>query len=258
MKVIYNLRCSTVFSFMFMLVFIVSSCNLLNSTDDDTAQKDPYNSVRENYDKKGRLVSTISYKDSVPDGLAYNYYQNGNVQAEFNYKKGKKHGEEKVFYENGDLYQVTQYVNGQKWGIQKKYYEGNRLMAEIPFEDNEVVTGLNEYTKSGKQKNKGTKIEFELVDKTAFENKFELKVRLSDGSKAAKFHQYFVDEKHEYVGKTPLETDNGIGTLSYFVGPGKSLVKKIYIVAERKTTLRNLEIFKDSFNLAVVNKKKFY
>lgn len=234
-----------------------SACDSFQSKTEEP-KEDPYNGVRKKYYKNGQIMSYITYKDSVMNGEARNYYIDGQTQAIFHYRDGIKHGEEKVFYENGDLYLITNYNNGAKTGIQKKYYEGNKLMAEIPYEHGREVPGLQEYTRSGKPKTMNKKINFKLIDKTAFENKFELQISLPDGSKNAKFRQYFVDENGKDIGDTPIVTEKGVGTLVYTVFPGRTFMKKIYVKAERKTSLGHSEILKGSYNLALENKKKFH
>jgi hypothetical protein len=245
------------FLLFLLFAFFMQSCNLFQE-DNNQEREDPYNGVRKNYNKEGRLISAITYKDSLRHGLARNYYANGKVQAEFNYLRGYKHGEEKVYYENGDIYMITHYENGKKNGTQKKFYSENRLMAEIPYENNNVIPGLKEYNKSGKLKRNDTKIDFKLIDKTAFENKFELRMQLSDGSKVANFERYYVDEEGELLGSKMLVSNNGVAKIDFFLAPGKSLLDEIYIMAQRKTSLGNPEIIKDSYHLVISNKKKFY
>lgn len=250
-------KIASLWPILLLIITVFSSCNLNPGQNENKVSDDPYNGVRKNYSKKGILLSTITYKDSVANGVAQNYYENGKVQAEFNYRNGLKHGDEKIYYENGDLYMITQYVNNVKSGIQKVYYPENQLQAEIPWESGEVVAGLKEYTKSGKLKNQDLTIQFKLIDKTAFENKFELKMSLSDGSKVATFERLFLDDKGKVIGRSVVESKGGEGTISFWLMPGRSMMEKLYFRGTRKTSLRNIEIIEGTYNLAIENRKQY-
>ena len=221
-------------------------------------QEDPYNGTRKTYREDGTLMAAVSYKDSIRDGVARNYFRNGVIQLEMTYVKGLRHGNAISYYENGNVYQVTPYVDGKRQGIQRKYYEGHVLMAEIPFEDNRQVKGIKEYSKSGNMITREAKIVFSLVDKTAFEDSFELNIQLSDGSRNVKFSRYFPDSNSEVELNYPISTIDGKATLTFIVPPGRSWMERIYIEGERKTRLGNMEVFKASYNLAVENTKRFY
>lgn len=220
---------------------------------------DPYNGLRKSYREDGSLLSEINYKDSIREGLARNYFRNGKVQREVNYVKGVMEGESRAYYENGDLHTVTPYVKGKRHGIQKKYYPGNKLMAEIPFEDNEQTVGLKEYSKTtGKMITKETRIVFNLKDNTAFKNEVDLEIKLSDGSRNAKFMRYLPGEKGNKGTSYHLVTIDGKAEETFFILPGASRMEKVHIVGTRRTRLGNDEIIKGTYNLAVENRKRSF
>ncbi len=237
-----------------LLVVFLNACD----TGNNTANNDPYNGIRKSYRKDGTLLAEVSYKDSIRDGLARNYYKNGKIQLEVTYVKGVKHGLAKSYYENGDLYMTTPFVDGQKNGIQKKYYEGDILMAEIPFANDEQDVGMREFSKDGKVISHEADIVFTLVDNTAFENTFQLIIKLSDNSRHAKFNRYFPatdTNKAFYYG---LTTEGGKAVETFSLLPGRSRMEKIHIMAERQTRLGNKQIFKATYNLGIENKKRFF
>ncbi|MFW5707128.1 MAG: toxin-antitoxin system YwqK family antitoxin [Bacteroidota bacterium] len=237
------------------IFLLAAACNTI--PDAGKMPEDPYNGVRKSYRKDGTLISSVTYKDSIRHGLARNYYRDGTVKLELHYENGKKHGEAVTYYENGDVYQVTPYINGSREGIQKKYYSGNILMAEIPFKDNKQVPGLKEYSKKGKLLTKDDRIVFRLADKTAFENKFELHMQMSDKSRHTRFSREMIDDQGDLIFIIDLETEGGKAMQEFYVRPGQSLMEKIHIVATRKTRLGNTEIFKGQYNLAIENTKRF-
>jgi antitoxin component YwqK of YwqJK toxin-antitoxin module len=243
------------YAICFLAFLIIYSCDSGSSVT-KTIVEDPYNGIRRKYRDNGTLLAEVTYRDSIRDGIARNFYPNGNLQLEMTYVKGIKHGDAITFYEKGGVYQITPFVNGGRNGIQKKFYDNGALMAEVPFEKNAQVPGMKEYSKEGKLLSKDVKIVFSLEDKTAFENKFNLVISLSDGSTHAKFSQLF--DGPNTLLELPLETKNGKAVTEFFVPPGTSLMERVTIQAQRKTRLGNIEIFRGSYNLAVENKKRFF
>jgi antitoxin component YwqK of YwqJK toxin-antitoxin module len=242
--------------FTFLIGLMLQACTY--HTPDPVSEKaDPYNGVRKSYRKDGTLLAEVTYRDSIRNGIARNFYPNGKVQLEMEYVDGIRHGESRVFYQNGELYQTTTYVNGKKQGTRRKYYEGGMLMAEIPFENDVQVPGLLEYSKAGKPLKRDAKIVFRLVDKTAFENLFELEITLSDGWEYVEFYRYFPDEGKGTEVSYQIKTVNGKAIESFYVPPGHFNQQTINIRAERTTRLKNKEYYYGKYCLDVENKKRF-
>lgn len=238
-----------------ILLLLLPACEL--SDNAGKASDDPYNGIRKGYRKDGTLISAVTYKDSVRHGIAKNYYRDGTVKLKMTYVNGIKHGDAITYYEDGDIYQVTPFVNGKREGIQKRYYPDNKLMAEIPFKDNEQIPGLKEYSKDGRLLTKEERIVFRLVDKTAFENKFELHMQLSDKARNAQFTREVRKENGDLDFTAGLISEGGKAMLEYYVRPGTLLMQKVHIVAKRKTRLGNTEVFRGQYNLALENTKRF-
>ncbi len=245
---------------VFLIIPCLSSCDFFKFGKEgktDKSENNHFNGRVKRYRDDGSLLSIVSYKDSLKNGLAWNYYKNGKVRAEFHYKDGIKNGKETIYYENGNVYRITQYIEGVKQGKRNLFYEDGPLCAELTYIDNEVMPGLKEYYKTGKLKTKPVTIEFWLIDKTAFENRYILRMQLSDKSKVAKFYEVFEDVDGKYMGKSLIETVNGIGEIVFNLMPGNSIMQNIKIWAERKTSLRNPEVISCDYKLAIKNKKRF-
>lgn len=244
------------FIFPFIIGLLLQSC-AYNTPDPISDIEDPYNGIRKSYRKDGTLLAEVTYRDSIRNGIAKNFYPNGQVQLEMEYVNGIRHGESRLFYQNGELYQTTTYVNGKKQGTRRKYYEGGMLMAEIPFENDVQIPGLLEYSKAGKPLKRDAEIVFRLVDKTAFDNLFELEIMLSDGWEYVKFYRYFPDEGKGTDVSYQIKTVNGKAIESFYVPLGAYNKQTIHIQAERTTRLKNKEIYYAVYHLEVENKKRF-
>lgn len=242
------------YSALVLLFFTMATgCNLINSNDDD-----PYNGLRKSYRKDGTLLAEVEYKDSLRHGVARNYYTNGKVKIEMIYEKGIRHGLSKYYYENGDLYQATPYVNDKIDGIQKKYYEGGQLMAEIPYKNDKLTVGLKEYNKDGELITKDTRVVFKLLDKTAFENKYDLQITLSDNARNAQFSRVLrTSSGSDALIPYDDYTTRGKALVPFYVSPGSSHMEELIIRATRKTRLNNTEVIEAKYNLAIENRKRF-
>ena len=238
-----------------ILLLMLPACELTDRAGKEP--DDPYNGIRRGYRKDGTLISAVTYKDSVRHGIAKNFYRDGTVKLKMTYVNGIKHGDAITYYENGDIYQVTPFINGKREGIQKRYYPGNILMAKVPFQNNNQVPGLKEYNKDGRLITKNERIVFRLVDKTAFENKFELHIQLSDNARNARFYREVIKENGEVDYTIGLVSEGGRAMLEYYVPPRHSLMKTVNITAKRRTRLGNTEVFRSRYNLAVENTKRF-
>src|SRR5690554_1037929 len=57
----------------------------------------------ETYWEKGKLKSTVEWKDGLQNGATRSYYSNGQLEKIMHFENGKLHGSYQTFYENGQL-----------------------------------------------------------------------------------------------------------------------------------------------------------
>lgn len=204
----------------------------------------------------GVIKNEIEYKDGLKHGLAKSYYKSGKLKQEITYVNNRKQGVANTYYEHGKLYQSTQYVDDVMNGIRKKYRQNGKLMAEIPYINGKACSGLKEYLLNGEIKKKYPKIDIQEVDRLIKDNKFILRIKMSDGTKRVKF----------YSGKLTkggcldsglfkmTDTNRGVLEITYDLNPGMFMMDELNFVAEVKTTLGNPYIIQRKYNLAIENK----
>ena len=209
--------------------------------------------VSKEYRHDGTLENLIHYEKNGP---AYNYYSDGKtVKIEINYANGYKQGETKWNYPNGKVYRVTPYVNGKIIGMRKTYYQDGTLQAEIPYLDDQPGTGLVEYNPDGKPKKLDARIEFRERDNISMDNTFTLFLSLSDGSRNAEFFRGKLSGGHYWNNQlSPIPSENGRGTMEFYVSKGTFKMETLNIVAREKTSLGNYLILQREYHLAVENK----
>lgn len=212
--------------------------------------------VSKEYRHDGTLENLIHYENNRKNGPAYNYYSDGKaVKIEINYVNGYKHGETKWYYPNGQVYRVTPYVSGKIIGIRSTYYKDGTLQAEIPYLDDQPGIGLVEYTREGKQKKLDAKIIFRERDNISMDNTFTLQLSLSDGSRHVEFFRgRLTDGQYWNKQLSPIPTENGRGTMEFYVSKGTFKMETLNIVAREKTSLGNYLILQREYHLAVEHK----
>ena len=208
--------------------------------------------ITKNYNKHGILLSKVNYVDGKKEGKTINYYTTGKVHSTIMYKNNRKNGYAVWYYENGKPYSINPFVNNKLNGIKKKYHENGKLFAEIPYKDEYPGIGLKEYTAEGKLITDYPKIIVEEINQIKFNNKYILKIYLSNRSRSAKF---YIDDLYDgkylrnYVYEIPAQ--QGVATRIYEVPPGYAKFEKINIIAKVNTRLGNPYITQRTYNLAI-------
>ncbi|MDT8412645.1 MAG: hypothetical protein RQ875_09305 [Vicingaceae bacterium] len=246
----------TLFTF---LVLTLSSCDRIfpNYGKEKKKNKEKkekiYDGIRKNY-LDGKLASTVTYKDSVKNGVAINYYPDGKINMEFNYKDNMKDGPFKWYYENGVLYLEGNYEKNEKEGIFKMYRDNGQLKSEMPWHKGLPCVGLKEYYESGKLK-PVPKIIVKHKNTVKLDNKYTLEFSLSDNSKNATFYDGYLGEKNSFANHfVALDGKKGKASLTYFVVPGKFMMKSSTIVAKLKTRDDNYYILTKEINVTAENR----
>lgn len=205
--------------------------------------------VRINYRENGTLLSEVTYRDGLRNGLAINFYENGEIKNEIIYKNNNKEGRATWYYENGVLYRETNYTGDQIDGVQKRYYDNGKLMAEVPYKNGQLQLGTKEYTKEGKLKKLYPEIIILPIDKTGFENTYILQISLSKKQRETQFYRVYdgVDRRLD----EPLDSRNDMAEITWRVPKGSFVMEKIRIAAEFQTILSNPYRVEKSYNVSV-------
>lgn len=240
--------------FVFNILFFVS-CGLIPDKKESSTENNNGIIVNKTYyEKSGALKSEITIKDNKKNGPAKKYYPSGELHTIVNYVDNIKEGETIWYYKNGQAYRITPYVHGKMHGIRKIYYENGKLQAEIPYKNGELTVGTKEYNKNGALISKIPKIIIETIDLLKLENKYILKIKLSNSYKKVEFFE----EKTSTTGNkilVPISVNqSGTGKIEYYLSPGsfKMVILKIY--AKYETKLGNPTLISTSYNLAIENR----
>jgi len=86
-------------------------------------QKD---SVWTYFNRAGDVVSRVSYKNGLEEGLTEKYHTNGKLAESVSFKEGKENGPWLQFYESGKKMAQGQYVNGKLQGETTYFFSSGR------------------------------------------------------------------------------------------------------------------------------------
>lgn len=243
-------------SFFLFFLLILFSCDNISDNEKKTGKKKKiiYNGVKENY-KEGKLVSTITYKDSLKNGPSYNYYPNGNISMEFNYVNNIKHGIYKWFFENGKPYLVGEYKNGEKDGVFKRYNKSGQLIAEMPWKKGYPCKGLIEYNSRGEIK-ATPKIIVTHKNTLKLNNHYEISFRLSNDKKNVSYYEGPLEEGiylPDYRAKIP-EAKKGKLNINFDLPKGMYIMNSFSIIAKYKTRNGDYYICEEKVDLSIENR----
>lgn len=208
--------------------------------------------LKRTFKPDGKLFAEIQKKDGKKNGVTKNYYANGKVQVETNFVNDRKEGDSKLYYEDGKICQHVIYKNNVKHGIEKHYYKNGNLACEIPYLDGEVEPGLKEYSNAGMLIANNPTIIVTPINKMVSENKYILRLALSNKSNVVAFAR--VSFENGKKSRQEIETQHGIGDLTFVVGSGKGLREKVILEASFETVYGNPYITRTTYNLSINNR----
>ncbi len=206
------------------------------------------------YYSDGKLRAEISMKGGLRNGLATDYYTNGQKHLVINYVNNKNEGLVTKYYDNGRVDEETMYKDGKMHGLKKSYRKDGSLSAEVTYHNGLPCAGLKEYSPDGKLRKDLPKIVVEGIDKMLTENKYILRLRMSDNSTNVTFYRGKLtggclddnNVREIYRGKT-----KGVAELDFYIGPGMFVMEEIPLIAKVKTPRGNYYVTQINHNLAI-------
>ncbi len=155
------------------------------------------------YDKKGKLVSTRSYKAPGGKALCIMYNMYGFLHAKGTMDGRNKEGEW-IFYVNKgqDTVTVENYSNGILNGLHTTYFSNGNIATQVLYENGLKIGEYIEYYKNGQIEQKGKYVKGELDGIVQFWYKtgqVKRKGSYINGNKTAKWITYNPDGKVKEV-----------------------------------------------------------
>jgi flagellar hook-associated protein FlgK len=116
---------------------------------EDLAQKSTYENCKRNgmtywYDDKGKVKSSVNFKEGKENGTYISYYDNGKKKLIVDFVDGQKHGLQQMFYDNGQLGSEVNYVMGKREGVMTEWDQEGYKSSEVFYKNNYKV-GIKKY-----------------------------------------------------------------------------------------------------------------
>ncbi|HEX2967883.1 MAG TPA: hypothetical protein VHO46_02175 [Bacteroidales bacterium] len=96
------------------------------------------------------LVSEVTFKNSIREGLTKTFYKSGKLQRTYWYEKGLRQDSSCWFYEEGQLFRTTPFKNDTIEGIQRQFYRTGQLKAKMGYKNGYRTGFFQEFTREGK------------------------------------------------------------------------------------------------------------
>lgn len=159
---------------------------IINEADTVTVPDTGYTGIKQ-FMSGLYLVSEVTFKNGVMEGLKKTFYQSGRLQRTFWYVNGLRQDSSCWYYEEGQLFRTTPYRNDTVDGIQKQYYRSGELKAEMGYSNGYRTDFFREFTRDGKLLSGYPELVVKTEDKYAVNGTYRVKLELTDRKTNVRF-----------------------------------------------------------------------
>lgn len=160
------------------------------------------------------IVSEVTYKNGVPDGLKKTFYVSGKLRQTFWYVNGLRQDSSRWYYEEGQLFRTTPYKNDTIDGTQKQYYRTGQLKAKLYYKKGFRTPELEEYTKEGKLMDSYPQLVVTTSDEYRSKGIYRITLELSNKATRVRYYRGgFTNGVFDTTLCKRINAINGIGHL---------------------------------------------
>jgi hypothetical protein len=237
---------------LFLCLLLSVSCSNSPDNKEETSREDkPEIVVRKRADGTISSVNQVDENNRV-HGIRATYYGDGStLYSKHTFSHGRKQGPAIWYYMNGQVYKESHFEQGKRQGLTRIYYKNGQLSGEYDSHEGNVLPGLKEYLEDGTLITSYPEIEFRENNLLDSKNRVDLQVFCTKKRSGVKF--YVLNQAHGETSRVYLITENDSALLQYYVQPGKTLDKKVEILAEIPTELGNVLAREYSYDLKISN-----
>jgi antitoxin component YwqK of YwqJK toxin-antitoxin module len=203
-------------------LLLVYSCNNTGSkekpadnlTDTISVPDTGYTGIKQFMSNK-YLVSEVTFKNGVRNGLMKSFYASGKLRQTFWYENGLREDSAKWYYEEGQVFRSTPYINDTVDGMQIQYYRNGKIKARLEYKKGLRTPFLEEFSLDGKLVGGYPEIIINVKDEYQSQGRYDITLQLSDKSKRVKYYQgEFLNNVFDTTQYKTIKTVQGIGYLS--------------------------------------------
>jgi len=121
-------------------VFSLEDVTFNNSIAYDKKHNQPISGVITEHSDSGVLLSKISYRAGIKDGMAKAYFESGALLMERHFTDGAIVGVVRIYYESGGLLKEQHFADGKMNGLQIRYAKSGKIQQETMYKDGKPVS----------------------------------------------------------------------------------------------------------------------
>ncbi len=188
------------------------------------------------------IVSEVTFKNGVKEGLKKTFYISGNVRQTFWYVNNLREDSSKWFYEQGQVFRSTPYVHDTIDGTQIQYYRTGEVKARLKYKKGLRIPFLEEYAKDGKLITGYPTLVTTTKDEYKSKGTYQIALSLSDKSQKVRFYRgEFTDGVFDTAHCQKIKTTKGIAYIN-LRKTGSPQAGYVSVIAEILTNFGNNDL----------------
>jgi hypothetical protein len=229
-----------------ILVALLAGCKnspgknneIINEADTVTVPDTGYTGIKQ-FMSGHYLISEVTFKNGVMEGLKKTFYQSGRLQRTFWYVNGLRQDSSCWYYEEGQIFRTTPYRNDTIDGIQKQYYRTGELKAEMGYSNGYRTDFFREFTRDGRLVSGYPELVIKTEDKYRVNGTYRVRLELTDKKTNVKFFRGdFYDGAYDTTKVKKIRTVDNTGYID-LKKTGSPKQSYVGVIAEILTNFGN-------------------
>lgn len=229
-----------------ILVALLAGCKnspgknneIINEADTVTVPDTGYTGIKQ-FMSGHYLISEVTFKNGVMEGLKKTFYQSGRLQRTFWYVNGLRQDSSCWYYEEGQIFRTTPYRNDTIDGIQKQYYRTGELKAEMGYRNGYRTDFFREFTRDGRLVSGYPELVIKTEDKYRVNGTYRVRLELTDKKTNVKFFRGdFYDGAYDTTKVKKIRTVDNTGYID-LKKTGSPKQSYVGVIAEILTNFGN-------------------
>lgn len=210
----------------------------INEADTSSVPDTGFTGIKQ-FTKGQYLISEVTFKNGVREGLTKTFYPSGKVQRTYWYYNGMRQDSSCWYYEEGQLFRTTPFRNDTIHGIQKQYYRTGELKAKMGYKSGLRTDFFQEFTRDGKLVRDYPELLIKTEDNYSQDGTYRIVLELSDKRTGVNFRRgEFYNGMYDTTRMKKINTVNKTGYIN-LKKSGSPKQPYVSVVAEILTSFGN-------------------
>ncbi len=195
------------------------------------------------------LVSEVTFKNGIEEGLKKTFYMSGKLRQTFWYENGLREDSSKWYYEEGQVFRITPYVHDTINGTQTQYYRTGEVKAILKYRKGLRIPFLEEYTRDGKLITDYPSLVISTSDEYKTKGVYGIKLQLSNKAQKVRYYRgNYINGLFDTAHLEKIHTVKGTGYLNLRKA-SKPQAGSVDVIAEILTNFGNNYLVQENIKL---------